>query len=64
MHLPIPQQTPPLTEPSALVPEWLRGDVQWSRPIFKAPPLEQLLRDFDASALAQELRRIGLGRWS
>ena len=38
-----------------------REDVQWNRPIFKAPPLEMFLQHFDATIFAEDLRRIGLG---
>ena len=46
MHLPIPNY-PPMTapEPVAMVRNVSRGDVLWDRPIFKAPPLEPLLRN-------------------
>lgn len=62
MHFPVPP-LPPFQQPDppALVREVLRGDVQWNRPIFKAPALEPLLRGFDASAIAHELRSVGLG---
>lgn len=39
----------------------VREDVLWNRPVFKAPPLEPLLRGFNASVFAEEFRRIGLG---
>jgi hypothetical protein len=38
-----------------------REDVQWNRPIFKAPPLELFLQEFDATIFAEELRPTG---WS
>lgn len=37
-----------------------REDVQWNRPIFKAPPLELHPQAFDASLFAQDLPRVGL----
>ena len=59
MSFPIPSfNPPPLPEPQATVRVVAREDVQWNRPIFKAPPLELFLRGFDARALAQELRSI------
>lgn len=39
-----------------------REDVQWSRPIFKAPPLELHLKQFDATIFAEDLLRLGLGQ--
>lgn len=62
MHLPIPpipQQT--ASETSALVRSIVREDVLWNRPVFKAPPLEPLLRGFNASACAEDLPRTSLG---
>jgi hypothetical protein len=62
MHFPIPHFPPPQQpEAQEMVQMELRGDVQWNRPIFKAPPLEPLLRGFDAAAIARELRQVGLG---
>lgn len=62
MHLPIPPIPPqPTSDPSALVRSIVREDVLWNRPVFKAPPLEPLLRGFNASACAEDLRRITLG---
>ena len=42
MHFPLPFSTRErdFTEPPALVRVVGRGDVQWNRPVFKAPPLE------------------------
>ena len=35
-----------------------REDVQWNRPIFKAPPLDVLVpKVFDATIFADDLRR-------
>ena len=39
-----------------------REDVQWNRPVFKAPPLELHPQAFDATIFAADLRRIGLGQ--
>lgn len=62
MHLPVPHISPHLdSENSAMMRSIVREDVLWNRPVFKAPPLEPLLRGFDASAFAEELRRVGLG---
>lgn len=61
MHFPIPNIPPHhAPEPSALVRTVTREDVQWSRPIFKAPPLDLQLPVFDAKSFAEDLRRIGL----
>lgn len=61
MPFPIPSfNPPPLPEPQATVRAVAREDVQWNRPIFKAPPLEYFLRGFDAKLFAQELRTVGL----
>jgi hypothetical protein len=38
----------------------LRSDVLWNRPVFKAPPLELALQQFDARIFAEDLKRIGL----
>lgn len=38
-----------------------REDVLWNRPVFKAPPLTLHPKRFDLRALADELRRIGIG---
>ena len=38
----------------------LREDVQWNRPIFKAPPLDVFLQGFDPSRIVEDLRRVGL----
>lgn len=41
MPFEVPQfRPPPLPEPTPVVRVVQRGDVQWNRPIFKAPPLE------------------------
>ena len=52
--------TPPPPEPPADVRVVSREDVQWNRPVFKAPPLKLDPRVFDVKALAAEVRRIGL----
>ena len=44
-----------------MVRSMVREDVLWNRPVFKAPPLEPLLRGFNASIFAEEFRRVGLG---
>lgn len=62
MPFPVPNSTPqPAADPPAMVRTVTREDVQWSRPIFKAPPLEQFLQPFDATLFTQDLRRVGLG---
>ena len=38
-----------------------REDVLWNRPVFKAPPLKLDPKLVDASAVAEQFRRIGLG---
>ena len=61
MHFPVPHFRPtPAAEPPAQVSMVSPADVQWSRPIFKAPPIKLNPKVFDAAALAAELRRIGL----
>lgn len=63
MHFPVPPLPPQAQpEPPALVRHTVRGDVQWNRPIFKAPPLEPLLRTVDATVIAEELRRVGMSQ--
>jgi hypothetical protein len=58
MHLPIaPYRPPPAPELPAHVRPSVYEDVQWSRPVFKAPPLEKFLEGFDTAAFAQELPR-------
>lgn len=39
LHFAAPLPRPPAAEPPALVRVVSRNDVQWNRPIFKAPPL-------------------------
>lgn len=60
MHLPqqfIRPQFP--TEPPAFVRMVAREDVQWNRPIFKAPPLDVLPPLDDVAALAADVIRKG-----
>lgn len=60
MPFPIPSfNPPPAPEPHAQVRTVAREDVQWNRPIFKAPPLELFLRGIDVRLFAQDLRSIG-----
>ena len=62
MHFPVPNiHQKPIPEPAAMVRTVAREDVLWNRPVFKAPPLELHPEAFDATILAQDLRRIGLG---
>jgi hypothetical protein len=62
MHFPVPDFPPkPVAEPPALVRTVTREDVQWNRPVFKAPPLEHFLQALDTSIFAEEFRRVGLG---
>jgi hypothetical protein len=57
MHPSIPHfQVPPAAEPSAQV-----RYVLWNRPVFRAPPLEPLLRNFKPADLIGELRTVRLG---
>ncbi len=58
MHLPI-HPISPAPDSTALAQDLVREDVLWSRPVFKAPPLESFLPDFDAAAIAEEFRRSG-----
>lgn len=47
MPFDVPQfRPPPLPEPTPVVRVVQREDVQWNRPIFKAPPLEVYQRKF------------------
>ncbi|MSU50677.1 MAG: hypothetical protein EXS37_16585 [Opitutus sp.] len=62
MHLPLPNVHPkPALEPPAMIRTATREDVQWNRPVFKAPPLQLHPQAFDATIFAEDLRRIGLG---
>jgi hypothetical protein len=63
MHFPVPdfQPNPARPEPPAMVRTATREDVQWNRPIFKAPPLELHPEAFNATLFVQDLQRIGLG---
>ncbi len=62
MHPSIPHfQVPPAAEPSAQVRYVAREDVLWNRPVFRAPPLEPLLRNFKPADLVGELRTVRLG---
>ena len=62
MHLPVPPiPSQPDPTPSAVVRSIVREDVLWNRPVFKAPPLEPLLRGFDVAAIAEEFRRFSRG---
>ena len=63
MHFPVPdfQPKPAPPEPPAMVRTATREDVQWNRPIFKAPPLELHPEAFNATLFVQDLQRIGLG---
>lgn len=61
MQLPASEpQHQPGAQPPAIVHAATREDVQWSRPIFKAPPLVLHPQAFDAKIFAQDIRRIGL----
>jgi hypothetical protein len=63
MDFPIPNFHPKSEpEPAAMVRTVAREDVLWNRPVFKAPPLELHPQAFDVAALAQDLRRVGLGQ--
>jgi len=63
MHFPVPNFHPKSEpEPPAMVRTVAREDVQWNRPVFKAPPLELHPQAFDATIFGQDLRRIGLGQ--
>jgi len=58
MHLPPPFVRPSFaTEPPALVRMIAREDVQWNRPVFKAPPLVVRPPLADVAALAADLLR-------
>ena len=58
MHLPLPFVRPQTaTEPPALVRVVSREDVQWNRPVFRAPPLNVRPPVLDATIFAADLRR-------
>jgi len=50
-----------MPEPAPIVRVVAREDVQWNRPIFKAPSLEVYPRLFDPAVLAHDLRQVSLG---
>lgn len=61
MQLPNPSShAKPAAEPPAIVLAATRDDVQWGRPVFKAPPLRLHPHAFDAKLFAADLREIGL----
>jgi hypothetical protein len=61
MPFPVPQlRQDPALQPPADVRHVTPADVQWSRPIFKAPPIQLNPKVVDAAILAADLRRIGL----
>lgn len=63
MHTPVPPfNSTPAPAPTGLVRNALHEDVQWNRPIFRAPPLQLDPQSFDTSAFAEDLRRIGFGQ--
>jgi hypothetical protein len=56
MALPVPQfRPPPLPEPNPVVRVVAREDVEWNRPIFRAPSLEVQPWLFGAPSFAEEL---------
>jgi hypothetical protein len=61
MHFSIPNfRQPPTPEPPPDVCIVSRADVQWNRPIFKAPPIQLNPKVVDSARVAEELRRISL----
>ena len=61
MHFPVPPSSlPSASESTGLVRALTREDVQWNRPVFKAPPLDLFFEPLDATIFAQELPRAGL----
>ena len=65
MHLPLPFVRPQIaTEPPALVRVIAREDVQWNRPVFKAPPLQVRPPLADVAALAADLIRRNVPRFA
>lgn len=60
MYIPVPHLPPDSTPSNSLVVQAPVRDVIWDRPIFKAPPLEPLIRGIDALAIARDLRRVSL----
>jgi len=58
MHLPLPFIRPhAATEPPALVRVVAREDVQWDRPVFKAPPLHVEPPLADLASFGVEVRK-------
>ncbi len=56
MQFPIPYVRPTAdTPPPAMVRVVSREDVQWNRPVFKAPPLAVSTPIIDAALLATEI---------
>jgi hypothetical protein len=63
MLFPVPQfRPPPLPEPAPVVRIVAREDVQWNRPIFKAPPLEVDPNLFLPAPLAEIFRDLNPAR--
>jgi hypothetical protein len=61
MHFPVPHHRLQLApEPPADVRMVSNADVQWDRPVFKAPPIQLNPKVVDATSFAEDLRRIGL----
>ena len=57
VHFPIPFTRPSAAERPALVRIVSREDVQWNRPVFKAPPLAVQTPVIDATLFASDLSR-------
>ena len=59
MPIPVTQfRPPPLPEPTPVVRIVPREDVQWNRPMFKAPPLEVFPQLFNSLSFSEDLRSI------
>lgn len=58
MPFPAPyHETPPAQAPAAIVRVLNREDIQWNRPLFKAPPLNVVPPVADVAELARAVRK-------
>lgn len=58
MPFPVPyHDSPPEQAPVAIVRVLNREDIQWNRPLFKAPPLEIIPPVADVEELARAVRK-------
>lgn len=52
-----PHDSQPAKAPAAIVRTVTRDDIQWNRPVFKAPPLHVVPPMADVAELARAVRR-------